>query len=377
MVEYRLARPEERRAYIDFANLVFNDAGTDIDFEQAIPKVYGAGRDCAHMQHIAVDDALGIRGLVAVKPGMLHMGDDTLRTGFVGTVSTHPQARGEGHMKALMAQAIADMRAEGVDLALLGGQRQRYEYYGFVPAGLRWRAEINRSNVRHALSHVDAEGVTFTELQPGSELEARVAAMHARLPVWQERNEPDFATVCRTFHGTAFACEQRGRLIGWAVANRSRSCLTEVGVQSADDLDVLLKGWLAQSERWEITVELPPYRPELVRRLGLWAESMQQTPCLNARILNYPRTVAALLALKARYTRLSDSVLPLDCEGQRFTVRVSGGEVSVERGAEDPLVLDAVAAGRLLLSPFPMDGVPETPAGWFPLPVYSCEPDDF
>ena len=121
MIEYRRARPEEREAYIAFADMVFQDQGTDIQFEQALPKVYGRNMETAEMQHVAVDDATGIRGLVAVLPNKLRVGSEVLKTGYIGTVSVHPESRGQGHMKRLMAQALDAMRAEGVDLALLGG----------------------------------------------------------------------------------------------------------------------------------------------------------------------------------------------------------------------------------------------------------------
>ena len=94
MTVYRKAKPEEREAYIRFANMVFNDAGDPVKFETDIPKVYGPRVDCSHLQNIAVDDEKGIRGLVAVLPGQMYAGGESLKTGFVGTVSVHPEARG-------------------------------------------------------------------------------------------------------------------------------------------------------------------------------------------------------------------------------------------------------------------------------------------
>ena len=94
MITYRTAKPEEREAYIEFADMVFTDNGTDISFEASIPKVYGSHVNSADMHNLAVDDEKGIRGLIAVMPNELYAGGETLKIGFIGSVSVHPQARG-------------------------------------------------------------------------------------------------------------------------------------------------------------------------------------------------------------------------------------------------------------------------------------------
>ena len=49
-------------------------------------------------------------------------GGKLLRAGYVGSVSVHPKARGEGHMKRLLGDWITDL--EGTcDLLALDGQR--------------------------------------------------------------------------------------------------------------------------------------------------------------------------------------------------------------------------------------------------------------
>ena len=67
-------------------------------------------------------------------------------------------------MKVLMALMTADARAKNDDLLFLGGQRQRYNYFGFEQAGMALNCSVSATNVRHALKNVDASGVTFSEL---------------------------------------------------------------------------------------------------------------------------------------------------------------------------------------------------------------------
>ena len=172
MTTYRKARPEDRAQYLDFINMVFSMAHRPHDFSKLLPKVYGPGRPTDTLQNIAVADAGRVRGPVAVLPGALRGGDKALCTGYVGSVSAHPFARGEGHMKALMKMAIEGAAADGADLMMLGGQRQRYEYFGFTPGGVEIRYTVDQANLRHALRGVETANPDLDplNLQPGQKL---------------------------------------------------------------------------------------------------------------------------------------------------------------------------------------------------------------
>ena len=141
MSEYRIARPEEKDACIELANYVFSTAHCPHDFETLIPKVYGEGVDSAFIHRVAADENGKLRAQIAVLPEKLMVAGHPLRAGFVGTVSVHPKARGEGHMKRLMQDWLKEMQ-ETCDIAVLDGQRQRYEYFGFTRGGIQIRYTV-------------------------------------------------------------------------------------------------------------------------------------------------------------------------------------------------------------------------------------------
>lgn len=377
MIEYRKARPEEREAYLAFADMVFNLAGTDISFERSLPKVYGLGMDTASLQNIAYDREKGIRGLVAVLPQTLHILDRTLKSGYIGTVSVHPEARGEGHMKVLMAMALDEMRTQGADIALLGGQRQRYEHFGYAWGGVIYHIDVNRSNVRHALADVAIGGVTLTEILPGSAAERQAQALHDARPYHFDRTSPSFAVVCRSYLHTPWAIERDGCLLGYVIATANKKHLAEVYAAAVDEMDTILKAWLVLNDLESISLDMPPFDAALLRRLCRWAESVTCGSALSARVLHYAPVVESLLKLKASYSPLEDGTLSLCCEGQAFTVQVAGNQVHVTEDADEPLVLDALSAGRLLFTPFDYEDRPAAPRSWFPLPLCSQEADAF
>lgn len=49
----------------------------------------------------------------------------------LGNMAVDAHARGQGLMSLLMQDAVERCRREGYDLAVLGGQRQRYARFGF------------------------------------------------------------------------------------------------------------------------------------------------------------------------------------------------------------------------------------------------------
>ena len=125
MTEYRIGRAGEEAKILALANSVFNT-----DFTQLIPKVYGPGKTFAPMHHLAEENG-EIIALASVYDRQYTLGGQRLKVGYVGTVSTHPDHRLKGHMRALMARLDRQMRRDGTHIALLGGIRHRYAHYGY------------------------------------------------------------------------------------------------------------------------------------------------------------------------------------------------------------------------------------------------------
>ena len=133
MAVYRFARPEEEEAILDLIDLVFSKTGSSIDFASLVPKVYGRAGFSAY--HAVAEQAGRLVGTVAMLPVTVHMGDTALRGGYIGSVAVHSKYRGQGHMRALMDLLIAEAKSRGYDFLALGGQRQRYGYWGFEVCG--------------------------------------------------------------------------------------------------------------------------------------------------------------------------------------------------------------------------------------------------
>lgn len=358
---YRKAAQGELDKCTNLANLAFG-----FDFHTLLPKVYGENPIMEAVNFVA--DNGEFKGFVSVLPERLTVGNTVLKTGYVGSVCVRPDARGQGIMIKLMDLANRDMRENGTDIAFLNGNRQRYEYYGFVPAGVTYIFNIHGDNWAHALKNISADGVTFEEIHSSTELEKKAKALYHSKPVHFERAE--FAELCRSYYRTPYAVLDNGEFIGYIVTNGDKNCWTEVCVVSTEYLDMAIKAWMPAHQVWGLQIFLPEWERELRRRLACYAAGMGRGYSVQAQIFRFRRVVEAYLRVKNQTCGLSDGHMAFDIDGERFAITVKDNEVAVCDGGDDPLKLSAYEANRLMLTPMEYEGMPETPRGWFPLGVY-------
>lgn len=366
---YRKATFAEAGACADLGDICFNEVQS---FRALTPKSYR--NPTSPIQHMIADEDGCFRAMVALWPNPLTVCGYTLKTGYVGNVCVHPGARHAGHMKKLIPMTIESAREQGVDLMLLGGQRQRYEYFGFAKGGAMMEIMLYIPTVRHALRDTDITGIEFTEILPGSAEEASAAEMHESRIYRFDRNNPCFAVTCLSFNGRAWLIKRAGEAIGFCTSGEGM--LSDLYLKDKTELHPALKAWMRNTGAEQLKIQLPLWESEYLSDLALWAEEMHYTQGVQARILNYPRVLEALLTLKATYCRLDDGEQSFRAEGQLFTVSVKENRVSVTDGGENPIELDTLEAGNLFLSSFDYSGKPFA-GNWFPLPLFVPLPDEF
>lgn len=133
---------------IDLMNFAFSSPGAPLDFERLLPKLYQATDEHMSCHYAAVCDG-GIRAIVGLYPLDWHIDGSRLRLAGIGGVSTHPRYRERGLMQKLMRHCVEEARSQGYHLSWLGGQRQRYAYFGYENCGVAVRLELKKKNVAH------------------------------------------------------------------------------------------------------------------------------------------------------------------------------------------------------------------------------------
>ena len=372
MITYRKARPSERAKCLDFINMVFSMAHRPHDFRTLLPKVYGDGANARAPHYIAVDEHGNVRGLVAVLYGHLRLGKAILKTGYVGSVSVHPYARGEGHMKALMALVVESARRDGVDLLMLSGQRQRYEYFGFSPCGAANAYEISARNVRHALRDADASRFAFVPMSEANDaLVDEAFALSDAGDGAMLRSREDFVTILQSWRATPWIVTRDGGFAGYFVVSGDASVLEEARLSDLSDLPGALKAWFSMNKPVALTVSADPCDVPLNRALKAFAEdcSTHQGPML--RVLNFPRVLSAFAARSRDGFALSAWI-----DGEPLTISADHGKARAAcQAPEDAPRLTALEAQQALFSRLSVYDEPL--AKGLPFPFYLSSPDAF
>ncbi|MBQ4089732.1 MAG: GNAT family N-acetyltransferase [Clostridia bacterium] len=374
---YRKATENDYEKYLDFANLVFSNAHRPHDFQTLIPKVYGEGRNAAYMQNIAVRDDGAIRGLVAVMPNTLRIMDTVLKTGYVGTVSVHPYARGEGHMKKLMAMAIENAENDGLDIMMLGGQRQRYEYFGFTKGGVSLNHRVTSTNLRHVLGDINVDNIEIVDIRPDdAEIIAKCCELHNANAVAAARTPEEFYIIAITWYAAPKAVIVDSEFAGFMIANGEG--ISELRLKDVKLTGPVIKKYMQHANVSHIGISTGAYETELNREFAKMEEGLDIGTPEMLRIFNFPKVIGALMELKASYSALEDAEVAFVIDGKPMTVRVKDGVPSVtDELCEGAAELTAMEAQRLFLG---FDGellVGRLPLGWANLPLYMSHVDAF
>ncbi|MBR6524381.1 MAG: GNAT family N-acetyltransferase [Clostridia bacterium] len=372
--QYLLATPQDREEIVDFANFVFSQAHEPHDFKKLLPKAYADNAPDFSDWHFLAKQNGRIRAMVACRPLEMNMLDKKLSCGFIGTVSVHPYSRGEGHMKHLMKMAMDNARERGHDLMILGGQRQRYNYFGFEHMGVSLHYGVNTTNLRHVLRDTDVSHITFSVLTEDKPEEVDYCwNLSNSMPVHGTRPREEYLNIMHSWNAECYVVRVSGEMKGYVMT------AGEIALEDEQMLPLVLKAYLQFMNQNEIELHCAPYQKERIHILSRLCEYRSIGTFEMIHILNYPKVVDTLLSLKASYMRLEDGVFTLKVDEQTpFTIRVKDNKVSVaEEGLEPDAALTHLEAQRLLMDLESALCESRMPLGWLPLPFTMTAADTF
>lgn len=355
---------------IDFGNYVFN-----IDFPALLPKLYKNHSENSQYHHI-LKEGNKIRAVVGNFPLRLDVCGNSLKVFGIGTVSVHRYARNKGYMKLLMDKAMDEMSEEGFDMAVLGGQRQRYEYWGFTPCGTTINVNFNRSNLKH--DNFDEEKYDFRLYGENSSDDlSRAFELHESQPVHAYRKKDDFVDICRSWSSKLFFIYNNGHFAGYLCASENYEAVNEIFLTEPQKILHVIISYMKHFNLNNTSVTLYMHRPDEFLKLSRTCEGYSINSCCNIYVNNYKKVIKAFMDLKNTYSPLRDGSLILDISGKgRYKIEAAGGAVSVKE-TEEPtdISLTQFEAAALLFSHGSFinteyDRISPVVREWFPLPMF-------
>lgn len=343
-------------------------------FARNLPAIYQpTDADMANNYAVRIDGR--IAAVVGMFPLAMRLGATTLRVAGIGGVSTDPACRRLGLMKLVMDRVLQAMRDEGYPLSWLGGQRQRYRYWGWERAGVTLYARLTQANLRHE---------PRWQRTPALKLEP-ITADSPRLPAVRALHD---AHVCRMerprFHDNLIAWGARpmvgldtdGRVAAYACLGGSSPNIDELAARDADAALGLVRAVL-ESEG-DLQLRLDPLVEPALQPLIDMAEMVRVEDAGNWRIFDWPAVVTAMLQVVQQWRPLLPGRIVLEVQGQaNFEMRADGRSATCAL-TDAPAVLstDGPTMTRLLFGPLRPSQVMTLPADaavldqWCPLPLY-------
>ena len=380
MIHYRLSKASDMEALIDHINMIFSMLRVPHNFEEMLPKVYGRELRIDDMHVIAEDEEGRLCGCLGMLVFPLRVCDTVLRVGYLGSMAVHPRVRGQGTMGTLMQKQIERGVELGLDLMVLGGQRQRYQRSGFETGGASYVYSISRSNVRHALADVDASALTLRRMEQRDV--PQMLALYDSQIVAGARREENFIATLRSYRREAWTVLAQGESVGYISATADGQTIGEIMMQDPALILPAIKVWMGERELKLLHVSAAPYDRALGEQLAPLCESFSLNPSIMIRVLKPETTLAAYMKLKNTVSPLSPGRVVVGWEGMgAYAFSVCGGEITVSKTDETPLDTLSQIEFHQLLFGYNRFAAPKTkaeiPENWFPLPVHIPDPDSF
>lgn len=394
---YRIASLQDRDNYIDFINYVFSFSHRPHDFKALYPREYRDGFEGKAVHFLALNETGQIRAVVAVLPFRMQIASYRLSCGFIGSVSVHPYARGEGHMKKLMAMANQWMIEHNVDLAILDGKRQRYQYYGYSKGGAMFYYNINKDNIRHGLKNIDTTPYRIIPVTDSADdVLERIHDIHSRTQVHVDRDFSQIYYILTGGNRRLYAVWKGEHFDGYLSASEDDS-LCELVLSDISDYAPVIKLWghTCQADRFQIFAM--SWDRALTDTLDTFAEAAHIQPGGNIKVFNWEHALPAMLSLKQIAAGpLSDGHCCLSPHGKKMGLCVENGNITI--AAENPAspakpalnsctdnsCNEDIPSGLSLQEKIFSTGAflhPQTvnrePTDWFPIPFALPLPDHF
>jgi len=379
MMNYRIARPEDMDGMIDFANMVFSMLRVPHNFEEMLPKVYAAPNLQPEIHVIAEEDGR-LCGCLGMLVYPLRVAGETLRIGYMGTMAVHPRVRGRGTMGTLMEKQIERGKEMGLDMLVLGGQRQRYARHGYETCGATYSYSISAANVRHAMAEVEADDMVFSPMTQADV--PFVLSLYDTGIVAGARTEGNFLDAVRSYREKPYCVKRNEEELGYLVVSQDGGRITEIVMKDSGLILPAIKGYMLAFGLRSLRVDAAPYDTALNSLLAPLCEGYALTPNCMVRVLKPETVLPAYMKLKNSYDPLQKGELVLDWEGLgAYRLCVTDGGVSAEKTDGEPDIrLSGIEMHQMLFC-HNRFGVPQAarsaPRGWFPLPLHIPEPDSF
>ncbi len=381
---YKVERASENdvNEIIEVANRIF--AGDDNTYFQTYhPALYKDGVNTA-TDHIIIREDGKIKGILGLFPSVMNIMGEKIDVIGLGTMCVEKECRGKGYMKEIMEEMLRCLKESNTPISILGGRRQRYEYYGFTPAAFCSNFYFNQDNAKHIFAGDIKTTYTF-EVPNGTEKEyfEKCLKLYSRRSAYTERTAEGFYDCIRNCRTKPLFIFKDGEFCGYACVSASTGEIFEYELSDNKDSCRMLKDYIKAFDYKGVSVkQIFNFEREKLKSLAKVCEGNHITGADSYFIQDYVKIVSAFAKLKASYTNIPDGNVVIDIEGiQKILIKAKNGEITVTETEEKADLtippLDAISAffGQGAFTLGYSEKLPGFANALFPLPLFFSVPD--
>lgn len=380
---YGRGKDEDNKKLISFLDEVFfTDDPDERDFFNLLPKCYKDEYRPAYNNFVVQDEHGEFRSAIGSFYNDMTVGGEQIKACCIGNVAVGKKYRSMGYMIELMELSVEDMGKNGVDVAYLGGQRQRYGYFGFESSGTVYRFNFSRSAYRHSLKAMPC-GLEVSELQPDDiESIENIDRLYSKLPVRSNRTAEKYYDILRSWRDRPYILKKNGEFVGYFVLDYHKTCVCECDVTDKKYYPNLVAAALENTEEYYVSFVVAPFEKDKLEFFTKTADGFNVDGCEMILVYNFEKVIRAYLKAKASYSKLCNGEVTVLINGvrgdEKLRIKVENNNVSVEKfNGEAEFVFDHHAATRAFFSNMEADRdvLPANVQQWLPLHVFLSSSD--
>ena len=370
---------EELMALLDNVFFLEDEEEPKRDFLTLLPKLYKKRYRPWENNYCVWEDGV-LKAAVGMYVYDVEIAGQVLRVGGVGNVAVARDCRRKGYMRLAMDAAMEAMKAAGCGFGELGGQRQRYQFWGFERGGAAVDASFSEKNLRHAYGENALDPAwRAEEIKPeDSEALARVQAFIESQAIHYKHSPAAFYDHLCSWNERPFAIWKGEALEGFFTRSRNGKYIGQLRLRSADNLEMAVRAAytaLPGDGGKSVGMTIPLWQTGLLRLAEEISEGCDIDDTGMYTILRWESMLGALLKLQARCKPLPDGEISICVDGETLRIAVKDGVPSVSAddcrgGVPAARTLDHLQAMRYFLAPYTALRDGDTLAqSWFPLPL--------
>lgn len=348
-----------------------------IHFLELLPKLYKDKYDPAYNNFIIAEDGV-IKSAVGLYPFRMKVCGAELKVGGIGNVAVTKDSRKKGYMVKTLNMCLNQMKADGTDVSILGGDRQRYGYFGYEPFGLNYNFSISRRSMSHTKGADYKTPFRAVKLTPADTDDlAKIKALGERNGIYAERPMDSIFDILCSWRNEPYSVYLNDEFKGYFSKEKYGGGVSEVFAVDVNDLQDIFLCALDVTGSDGLDIDAAPYDTQVCDYMAKICRGSDFNHSERVNVLNYRHFIEVMLSAKAARLNLGSGSLVLFIHGcrqdEKIRITVDGKKVTVEDTQDSPdFEFSHLDAMRFIGSIYSRhrDEVPAFAQNWFPLEFF-------